>query len=97
MKINKLTPLEIDFTRINNDVNGNPRFVCHYLAFKPRQETNEPYKSFEYSEALKKAKELGGRKFHNKKYGGGIIFQSYNLEGLIMHLNKRIVNGDFEK
>ena len=23
----------IDFTRIKNDVNGNPRYVCHFLDF----------------------------------------------------------------
>lgn len=74
--------LNIDFTRINNDVNGNPRYVCHFLEFKPRQEANEPYQKFEYSEALKIAKDLGGKKFHNKQYGGGIVFQSYNIETL---------------
>lgn len=77
-----MTNLKIDFTRINNDVNGNPRVVCHYLEFKPRQEENEPYKRFEYSEGLTMAKTLGGRKFHNKQYGGGVVFQSYNVERL---------------
>lgn len=77
-----MTSLNIDFTRINNDINGNPRYVCHYLDFKPLQDAGEPYKSFEYSEALSMAKELGGRKFHNKQYGGGIVFQSYNLQNL---------------
>lgn len=24
---------KIEFTRINNDVNGKPRYVCHYLNF----------------------------------------------------------------
>jgi hypothetical protein len=35
-------------------------------------------KMYEY--ALKKAKKIGGKKFDNKQYGGGIVFQSYNLE-----------------
>jgi len=72
----------IDWTRINNDINGNPRYVCHYLAFKPLQGANDTYVRFEYEEALKIAKKLGGRKFHNKQYGGGIVFQSYNIESL---------------
>lgn len=80
MKRANKTPLKIDFTRINNDVYGNPRYVCHYLDFKPLQNVNEPYKSFEYSEALRMAKSLGGRKYHNKQYGGGIVFQSYDIE-----------------
>lgn len=82
MNIRDFKPLEIDFTRVNNDINGNPRHVCHYLAFKPYQEDNEPYKSFSYEEALQMAKTLGCRKFHNKQFGGGIVFQSYNLDGL---------------
>jgi hypothetical protein len=28
------------------------------------------------------AKKLGGRKFHNKQYGGGIVFESYNTDDL---------------
>lgn len=29
-----------------------------------------------YAYALSKAKKFGGRKFHNKKFGGGIAFES---------------------
>lgn len=72
----------IDFTKINNDVNGGPRYVCHYLDFAPYTPPSEPWQKFEYSEALQMAKSLGGRKFHNKQYGGGIVFQSYNIQGL---------------
>lgn len=35
--------------------------------------------SYKYEKALKRAKKIGGRKFHNKQYGGGIVFQSYNI------------------
>lgn len=42
----------IQWTKINHDVNGNPRYVCHYLAFKPYQDSMKPYQSFEYHEAL---------------------------------------------
>jgi hypothetical protein len=59
------------FTRINNDTNGNPRFVVHYLQVA---ET--------YERALYLARKIGGRKFHNKQYGGGIAFQSYNIDWL---------------
>lgn len=65
----------IDFTRINNDVNGNPRYVCHYLNLLRSNEQG-------YETALKNAKHFGGRKFHNKQYGGGIVFQSYNIQDL---------------
>jgi len=86
----------IDFTRLNNDVNGNPRYVCHFLNFitdKDEQQIKEdfaaslarnPYKliDFKYDAALYKARKLGGKKYHNKKYGGGIVFQSFNVREL---------------
>jgi hypothetical protein len=59
------------FTRINNDTNGNPRFVVHFLQLADT-----------YPRALFLARQLGGRKFHNKQYGGGIVFQSYNTDQL---------------
>jgi hypothetical protein len=59
------------FTRINNDTNGNPRYVIHYLQLADS-----------YERALFLARQLGGRKFHNKQYGGGIAFQSYNTDAL---------------
>lgn len=76
----------IDFTRINNDINGNPRYVCHFLNFINDKDV---FTSIDerYSLALKRAKKLGGRKFHNKQYGGGIVFQSYNIDGLQKEIN----------
>jgi hypothetical protein len=63
------------FTRINNDTNGNPRYVVHFLQLA---ET--------YERALYLGRKLGGRKFHNKQYGGGIAFQSYNTEYLAQRI-----------
>ena len=71
--------LEINFNRINNDVNGNPRHVCHYLEFKPAKWDNLTSGLFTYNEALTLAKKLGGKKYNNKNYGGGVVFQSYNV------------------
>ena len=59
------------FTRINNDTNGNPRFVVHFLQLADT-----------YERALYLGRKLGGRKFHNKQFGGGIAFQSYNTDQL---------------
>jgi hypothetical protein len=59
------------FTRISNNTNGNPRYVIHYLQL-----------AGEYTRAIFLAKKLGGRKFHNKQYGGGIVFESYNTDDL---------------
>lgn len=59
------------FTHINNDTNGNPRFVIHYLQLADS-----------YERALFLARALGGRKFHNKQYGGGIAFTTYDTKTL---------------
>lgn len=68
-----------DLTRVNNDVNGNPRYVIHFLALLTEEESEDI--TSRYSVAIAKAKKLfGGKKFHNKQYGGGIVFQSYNTK-----------------
>jgi len=75
----------IEFTRVNNDGNGNPRYVCHFLNFITDKDTDKlengelTYLDMSYELALKRARKIGGRKFHNKQYGGGIVFQSYNI------------------
>jgi hypothetical protein len=79
---------KIEFTRINRDVNGNPRYVCHFLSIPVTDQEMEANKSSgykiekRYRIAVKKANKIGGRKFHNKQFGGGIVFQSYNLDQL---------------
>lgn len=75
---------KIEWTRVNNDINGNPRYVCQFLNLNTREEVNQTGKdridvSTKYQIAVKRANKIGGRKFHNKQYGGGIVFQSYNL------------------
>jgi len=81
-----------DFTRVNNDINGNPRFVCHFLQFTTNNDLADYMGmdkiSRKYDLALKRAKPLGGRRFHNKQYGGGIVFGSiYNLADLCADIN----------
>lgn len=76
-----------DFTRIAHDVNGNPRYVCHFLHFLTEK---DEFTSLDnrYVIACKRANKLGGRKFHNKQYGGGIVFQSYNIHALCERINE---------
>lgn len=80
----------VEFTRIRNDINGNPRYVCHFLNLNTEYENSTEFWSthgmntisVKYSIAVKRSHKLGGRKYHNKSYGGGIVFQSYNIRGL---------------
>jgi len=84
---------QIEFTRVKNDINGNPRYVCHFLSLlnDKDEETiksdfaltlaQNPFKltSLKYEHAVWKSKKIGGKKYNGKDYGGGIVFQSYNL------------------
>ena len=86
---NTITP--DDFTRINNDGNGNPRYVLHFMKLNTDQEltaTDWINTSAKYNLALARSRAAGGKKFHNKQFGGGIAFQSYSLPDLCKSLNE---------
>ena len=74
----------MDFTKVNRDVNGNPRYVVHFLEFLPEGKTSQDFGgvSNAYRLAVKQANKIGGRKYHTKSFGGGIVFQCYNLNDL---------------
>jgi len=79
------------FDRVSNDTNGNPRYVLHFLALNTDVELDAEVwidTSRKYDLALARSRAQGGRKFHNKQYGGGIVFQSYNLRELCARLNE---------
>jgi hypothetical protein len=87
----------MNITRVNNDINGNPRRVIHFLNLINEQDEETLTKNFEqtlkqnpfcmnelkYNLAVSRAKKYGGKKYHNKKYGGGIAFQEYNDSDVI--------------
>lgn len=50
--------------RINNDTNGNPRYVVHFLALGLNDYDSVPF----------------ARKYRAEWFGGGYVFSSYNLE-----------------
>lgn len=75
-----------NFTRIKHDVNGNPRFVCHYLYLRAPVDRDAQVTD-QYVLAVNRARPLGGKRFHNKQYGGGIVFSSYNLRELCDRIN----------
>ena len=77
--------MSITWAKINNDTNGNPRYVCHYLNLLKESEKQLPVDTA-YKIACKRANRLGGRKYHIKSYGGGIVFSTYNLA----HLEQQI-------
>jgi hypothetical protein len=70
-----------DFTRVNSDINGNPWYVIHFLQCCLGSWQGDI--GTRYTKTIKLMNKLGGRKFHNKQYGGGIVFRSYNLDETI--------------
>ena len=70
---------DFDIIRLNNDVNGNPRYCTHFLNFCDRSELDSRLLSIKdkYNIALMRAKTIGASKHRTKAIGGGIKWQSY--------------------
>ena len=86
---NMKTQKGYELTRVKNDVNGNPRFVIHFLALLSDSENQSGMDISErYALALKKSRAYGGRKHHTRSFGGGIVFQCYNKNELINFINE---------
>ena len=60
---------EIEVFRIPNDVNGNPRYVVHFL------DLNIKLSDYDNINKL-----YGFKKYRAKWFGGGVVFQSYNIQ-----------------
>lgn len=88
----------IKWERVNNDYVGSPRYVCHFIDFLTPQDEQKAeelaakkgtnYLSEQYDIVLKKAKQLGGRKFDNKQFAGGIVFRTYVPKDIEKRFNK---------
>ena len=66
----------IEFTQVNNDVYGKPRYVAHFFSLLKEEEQTLS----NYNLAVKRANKLGGKIYRGNDFGGGIVFQSYNLD-----------------
>jgi hypothetical protein len=66
----------VNFTRTTNDVNGNPRYIVHFLSFDSN-----------YHDALTLARKIGARVYRGKSYGGGFVVQSYSLDATVRDIN----------
>ena len=78
----------IEFTRVNNDVYGNPRYVCHFFEFLKDEEKSVS----NYKLAVKRANKLGGKVYRGSDFGGGIVFQCYSTERLAQRINDLLGN-----
>lgn len=90
----------MDYKRINNDINGNPRYLFHYSEFLSETDRkNYPlvadltFKVMDNLDArhriaLKKARAIGGRVYRGKYIGGGIVVQSFNIGETIKQIKE---------
>ena len=76
----------IEFTRVNNDIYGNPRYVTHFFSLLKEDEQTIS----NYNLALKRANKLGGKKYRGSDFGGGIVFQSYSLDDLRKRISETL-------
>lgn len=71
----KVDNQEIRVWCVNNDRNGNPRYVFHFISIADN-----------YDVAVKIAKKVGGKRYTAKWFGGGIVVQSYDIKRTLQHL-----------
>lgn len=64
--------------RLDNDINGNPRYYVSVCAFIRDGEFMRPFNA---------------SKYRGKRYGAGWVFQSYNLKSSIEHAVSSIYKG----
>lgn len=69
--------IEQQMQRVDNDVNGNPRYVLHYLAFDN-----------DYATAKEIANSLGWSVYRAKSHGGCFVGQSYSTEAEAHYIAK---------
>ena len=88
------TTTQVEWTRVNSDQYGNPRYVVHFTDYERLAGLDPDYSkdlSTRYANTVKHAHKLNGRKFHNKQYGGGILFCTYEPldveKSIIEHAN----------
>ena len=80
--------MNIQYKKIKNDIYGNPRYVIHFINLLSDKDWDSLPQSLSqisdgYALAIKKAKKIGGSKYRGKDFGGGIVFQSFNIESTI--------------
>jgi len=69
------------WTRLNNDGNGNGRHVIHFMALVPdidsliERRGAQSRTSYAYQVAIDRSHRIGGRKYDYKSFSGGIVFQ----------------------
>lgn len=78
----------LNFLKVNNDINGNPRYVIHFMDIPMNEQEKKVGIIKRYDLAIDKVKKIGGKKYDVKSYGGGIVFQSFNIRETAKMISK---------
>lgn len=72
-----MSKLKLSWTYNREHITGDDRFILHFLNLNTEWEVNTDQLTIgrKYLIALSRGKLLGGKKFNNMQYGGGIIFR----------------------
>jgi hypothetical protein len=76
------------FKKIGHDINGNPRYVVHFLDLTTEEEgaTVDVLPLFEL--VAKRNRKIGVSKYRGQRYGGGmLVFTSFNVEATARVMN----------
>lgn len=86
----QLTGTPLDMTSVNNDANGNARYVVHFLDLLTMREiaADDTTTDQKFQLALKHAKAIGGTAYRGREFGGGIVFSCYSREEIAEHVSR---------
>ena len=79
--------MSFDWIALSLDVNGNSRVACHWSKIGLATET--------YSQAVKRANRLGGRKYNTKACPDSIVFQRGRLISLEARIKEERLKDSF--
>lgn len=71
------TGFDFDIWQIDHDINGNARYVVHYLTIPYEDDDNQPFHINQANHIEHAKKALHGKKYRAKWFGGGIVFHAY--------------------
>jgi len=64
--------------RVKSDINGNPRYVVHYLAApEPPKRADDSFRDHQNAHIAQAKKVFYGNLYRGRDFGGGIVFSTY--------------------
>lgn len=69
---------DFNIWQVDHDINGNARYVVHYLAIPFTEDADQPYHINQSNRIGAARQALCGKRYRAKWFGGGgIVFQAY--------------------